>query len=261
MEGLSLPSGTSDLDVMAQSTFSMNTAVDSGEQVTEALWNDICLRMKKYFLESLRKLDLPSQALAVARIGKKRLSCVQSLCALFSVKRVWTMYVGVRGQQMKNLIQMILYPDQSQQQGHSSSKKKAAALFTLASGNLGKMAEVLIQMIDEDFILLNSGVFGEGVEVMRGLRDLYSDRVVDELCIIMERLQADMHSGSRSHSKTRERKSPSTGKRELPKSPSEARILGIRGSGRKTGHSKSADNLLSQADDQQFSDLQVLNFL
>ena len=56
------------------------------------------------------------------------------------------------------------------------------------ASNCGTVADSVIAMIDEDFVVLNSGVFRKVTGVFRALHDLYLEKFSDEMSLLVDEI-------------------------------------------------------------------------
>ena len=101
-EGMCLPRCTANTTVSA-STLSINTATDDAEHANLNLWNDICMKLRKYFIDKLSKLPVATkrnEKPVIRALGDERLRYLQSLCSLFPPDNIWLRYKSLRIHQL-----------------------------------------------------------------------------------------------------------------------------------------------------------------
>ena len=60
--------------------------------------------------------------------------------------------------------------------------------FLAISENLGELAQVILQMINEDFVLFNSGVLKKPTNIFRAFHKVYLDKYSDEMAALIEEI-------------------------------------------------------------------------
>ena len=239
-EGVSLPIRSSAADPMSASVLSINTAVDESEHINEALWNQLCMALSKCFAEKLTSLPFAQPKLGCFR--KRRLKYVQSLCTLFPLKDVWHKYRNIRSKQLASFLVLNSHDEQ-----RLIPFLDSVRIFEGHSPNI-------VSMINEDFELLNSGVFGNVITPFKGISEIYFDRLLDEISTIVHFLQEELLQVSQRKEQKRYDGKKET--KDMLKSNSEAGFLGhLKGNLRKQ-QSKSMDSLLDQGNEP-FTNLQV----
>ncbi len=203
---------------------------DKSEQANEQLWNEICSRLRRYYLEHLGNLPFGHPCPKIYVDGHKRLEYVQSLCALFPVQEVWNKYQALRIQQFETIIKP-----------HKQGKHNEKLTFSKGILQLEVLANQMLTMIKEEFELFNSGLFTSVTSTFKAIHEIYLERFGDEIGHVTEILHEEV----------------STGQKEMPKSTSEfGRISHLKGQLKKQ-HSRSLDNLTGKSDEQPFTELQV----
>ena len=231
-EGISLPVRSSMTDHVAESMYSLNIVCDTSEQINDALWDDICMKFRKYFIEQLQKMPVTLEKPVIMLSNNKRLDYVQSLCSLYPATEVWPRYRTLRTLQLESIMVNLL----TDPEGDSLD-------FESTARNFEEVANIMMAMILEDFVLLNSGVFQHAVTAFRAIHEIYLDKLMDEITNVIDGLQVELSN---------------LVPKELPKSSSEfGPVMSLKNTLRKV-QSKSLDSLLSRSDDP-FSDL-VLPF-
>ncbi|XP_064652487.1 uncharacterized protein KIAA0825-like isoform X2 [Lineus longissimus] len=175
-EGIILPIRSSTADQVTESMMSINTVTDSSEQLNESLWGEICMRLRRSFIDGLNKLPINIQQTAINLDKDRRLDYLQSLCSLYPSDDIWARYKGLRCQQVDRCIGNLLMP-------HGRSLD----LPTFAD-NFEELANVIIVMIDEDFIILNSGIFKRNVKPFQALHEIFQDKLSDEISAVMDNI-------------------------------------------------------------------------
>lgn len=170
---------------------------------------------------------------------------MQSIAVLFPAAEVWTSYRSLRNQQVEKLLEEHVRGDQHFQR--------------IAEGFV-PIADLLLRMVTEDFELLNSGVFGNAISVMRGVYQLYYEPLLDEIANVMDVLQDELPVAAKPPTSPAKRKTP-LGKVEvvpIHKSASEQGALQFKTNLRRH-HSTSLDSLISRTVDGSFTDLQNMS--
>ena len=112
-EGLGLPIRAPDPDHMTQSAMSLNTITDAADEGNDVMWEDIRSRLRRYFLERIKRLPILNSRGGVDLRQNERVEYLQSLCILYPEKKIWGSYQLVRSQQVTTLIQDLLNPSYS----------------------------------------------------------------------------------------------------------------------------------------------------
>jgi hypothetical protein len=236
-QGIALPVRGSHSDPGSHSCLSINTAMDDSEHMAEILWDSLCRMLRKQYLQRLNLLPIAKSTPVLSTSKQERLHCVQSIAVLFP--DAWSSYSSMRVQHISQLVDRHLRP---------------LGRFHQCVEGFSQLTGKLLIIIQEDFDLINSGVFGSEPGVIKGLHQLYCDPLLDEISSIVELLQYELPSKSG----TPKRK-PSAGSRrsaEVAPEPSEG-LLGLR-THMKKNLSGSLDSLISRSDDP-FTDLQALS--
>ena len=216
---------------MTDSLFSLNMVTDGVEQVHEALWQEICVRFRRYFLDRLNELPTSPPQNSIHVTGDKRLPYVRSLCSLFPAEDVWPRYRSLRVQQMD------IYMN-----SHLTNEQGESLDFVVMAKNFQQIADLTIAKIDEDFEVLNSGVFTKVVMASQAIHEIYLDKLLDEVSIMMDDLQEEL---------------TKVGRRDLQRSQTGNKLSQFKSSLKKNV-SRSLDNLVHHLDDA-FTDLAFPN--
>lgn len=65
------------------------------------------------------------------------------------------------------------------------------------ASNCGTLAESVTAMIDEDFVVLNSGIFRKVTGVFRALHELYLEKFSDEMSVLVDEIGDEVAQASR----------------------------------------------------------------
>ena len=160
---------------------SINTIMDTTEHLNESLWSEICMRLRRYFVDKLNKLPINLRRTPVSLDRRKRLEYLQSLCSLYPSEDIWSRYRTLRSQQVDGCMSNLIVP-------HSGPNLD---LETTAS-NFEELSNVVVSMIDEDFIVLNSGIFKHHVKPFNAIHELFLDKISDELSAIVDTIHDEM---------------------------------------------------------------------
>ena len=238
LDGICLPDKP--MQSASPSLVSINAVDDDSENRNEGLWNEICNRLRKFYVGKLRELPMSPLPVEIDIYTSKRLKYVQSLCSLYSPKDIWGKYRNLRSQQYTS--QLLSYSQ--------TGSGRDTVPFSKCVHHFERLVLFTQVMMQEDFRLLNSGVFGGVIGTLDAISEIYLDKLQDDIANVTDSLHSELSTISvKSLSKASKDDSKS-----VPKSSSEAGSLGrYRGSLRKQ-HSKSLDSLLSQEDN--FTDLQ-----
>ncbi|XP_041373481.1 uncharacterized protein KIAA0825-like [Gigantopelta aegis] len=190
-EGLLLPLRNSGIDPTVMSMASINMVVDSSDQVIEQKWNRIAEHLKKHFVSRLSQLPLTKSDDPSNVVTSQRLHFLQSLRVIATDEDAWHCYRGVRTQELqKQLSEMVAETEQ---------------VNYLLSRHCSAMADLISSMIDEDFLVLNTGMFTKVTNVFKSLHDLYLEKYSDEMTLLVEEISdeiADAKSKSFSQSQS-----------------------------------------------------------
>ncbi|XP_048250492.1 uncharacterized protein KIAA0825-like [Haliotis rufescens] len=175
IEGLSLPLKASDTDSMSMSMVSLNMVVDSGDQLIEQKWKKVTQLLKKHFVDRLLQLPVSMMDSNLNVLVNMRLNLLQSLRAIAPDEDVWNRYRSLRTQQLEKC-----FSDMLPEQPSENTDYKAF------SHHCNAMADIIISMLDEDFIVLNTGMFTKVTGVFKALHDLYLEKYSDEMSLLVE---------------------------------------------------------------------------
>ncbi|XP_005088941.2 uncharacterized protein KIAA0825 [Aplysia californica] len=180
-EGLTLPLKNS-LAGISQSSSSLNVQLDSMDQLIEGKWSKLSHAVQKHLVSELLKLPQLSKNRRTAwAIIERRSELVGGLRSLASDDEAWVMYRNVRGQQLEQLFNSLLPDNDSENVNYKE--------FCC---NCGTVADRLIDMIEEDFTVLCTGVFKKIGGVYRILHDLYLEKYSDEMSLLVEEIADDI---------------------------------------------------------------------
>ncbi|XP_033750005.1 LOW QUALITY PROTEIN: uncharacterized protein KIAA0825-like [Pecten maximus] len=175
-EGLSLPhtSRPRGTDPMA-SMASLNIATDNCEENISQQWDRIALHLRRYFTDRLTKLPIDSQKQVMDLYENKRMEYIQSLSTLYPSEDVLIKYQTLRSQQLDHCFHTLL-PDADSEAYNSVAVTK----------NCRELADIILKMIDEDFVIFNSGVFKKSFNIARAMHDMYLEKFSDEMSALVE---------------------------------------------------------------------------
>jgi len=172
VEGVSLPECVPSALSPSSSALSLHTTVDTGEQAVDSTWNQLCVLLRRRFLERLKQISGGSGT------GCERRQTVASLCTLFPRTVVVSQYLSIRQVQLDSCIDRCLYQqgDQKQSFGASVEGFKAAV-------------ERIVAMMSDDFELLISRCLTDELDdAFQVLGDIYFDRVHDEVELLVDKM-------------------------------------------------------------------------
>ena len=172
VEGISLPSCMPAATSPASSALSLHTAIDANEHAVDATWNQLCVLLRRRFLERLKQIaDGPST-------GCERRLLVTNLCALSPQAVVASQYQSIRQLQLDSCVSecLCLQGDRMQSFEQSVNGFKDAVNKILA-------------MMSDDVDLLMTGCLTEDLdEAFQLLGDVYFDRVQDEVELLVDKI-------------------------------------------------------------------------
>jgi len=172
VEGVCLPECVPPAASAMSSALSLHTTIDSGEQAADATWNQLCVLLRRQFLERLKQTSDGSGT------GVERRRVVTSLCALFPRTIVASQYVNIRQLQLDACIDLCLYPQGDQKHNFEASVEGFSAAV-----------DKTLVMISDDFELLVTGCLTEDLdEAFQMLSNIYFDRLQDQIELLVEKL-------------------------------------------------------------------------
>ncbi|XP_076443333.1 uncharacterized protein KIAA0825-like isoform X2 [Babylonia areolata] len=180
-EGLMLPLRMSALeapDHALVSSASLHAIMDSSDQIIEQRWNRLASTLKKYLSDQLSQLPLAVPGTSCSSFClDRRMELVESLRVLCSDDSVWLKYKALRLQQQEDLFAKLM--PEVEEEGVS---------YKDFARNCGTVADSVIAMIDEDFVILNSGMFRKVTGVFRALHELYLEKFSDEMSLLVDEI-------------------------------------------------------------------------
>ncbi|KAL8577449.1 hypothetical protein ACOMHN_048084 [Nucella lapillus] len=180
-EGLMLPLRMSALeapDPALVSSTSLHTIMDSSDQVIEQRWNRLASALKKYLSDQLSQLPVASPGRRCSSFClDRRLELVDSLRVLCSDESVWLKYKALRVQQLENIFAKLMPEVEEEGVSHKDFAKIC-----------GTVVDSVIAMIDEDFVILHSGVFRKVTGIFKALHELYLEKFSDEMSLLVDEI-------------------------------------------------------------------------
>ncbi|KAL4228091.1 hypothetical protein ACF0H5_013526 [Mactra antiquata] len=173
-QGLSLPLRTTAVDPVA-STLSLNAVSDSSEVQIAQQWDQIALRLRKYFQDKLMSLPVSPCSPSIDVFERRRLKYVQSLMTLQPVNDVWDRYQVIRRQQLEQCLSLLMPENESENLD-----------ILKLSENCTDVARVIIQMMNEDFTVLNTGILKKTSSLFHAFRRTYLDKFSDEMSALID---------------------------------------------------------------------------
>ncbi|CAH1798032.1 unnamed protein product [Owenia fusiformis] len=180
-EGVSLPIRSSITDHVTDSLASLNLVTDSGEQVNESLWEELTMKLRRYFIEKLH-CDLRNDEIKSKITLQERLEYVQSLCALCPHEEIWSRYKSLRLKQLSNIFT----------QNFSHTQLEDNVTFSQIAEKFPDIAGAILVEIQTDFDLLISGVFKKTVQPFSAIHEIYLTNLTDELGTIVETVEDEL---------------------------------------------------------------------
>ncbi|XP_022099674.1 uncharacterized protein KIAA0825 homolog [Acanthaster planci] len=215
-EGLGLPIRAPEPDHYrtSQSALSLNTVADSADEANDLLWEDIRSRLRRFFLDRLQRLPVDAvQRRGVDLHAGERVECLQSLCILYPVRKVWGSYQLLRSQQVMTLIQDVLTPAQIDEAITEAAEPKPIPTLDQLALRLPKLVDCLEGMIEADFTVMLANVFDGQVEAGQALREIYLCSLSADLQGLLER--AWQVKGQSQEGETEEQKKKATVGRKM----------------------------------------------
>lgn len=110
----------------------------------------------------------------------KRFAYIQSLCGLYPSDSVLLKYQTLRSQQLDHCFHTLL-PDADSDNYNSIEVTR----------NCRELADIILKMIDEDFVIFNSSVFKKSFNIARAMHDMYLEKFSDEMSALVEDIWED----------------------------------------------------------------------
>ena len=173
VEGISLPECIpAAATASTSSVLSLHTAIDTGEHAVDTMWNQLCVLLRRRFLERLKQIsDGPSTSFERRRI-------VASLCALFPRMVVASQYRSIRQLQLDSCIDQCLYSQGDRKQN-----------FEVSVEGFKAAVDKILVMMSDDFELLMTRCLTEDLdEAFQMLGDTYFDRLQDEIELLVDKM-------------------------------------------------------------------------
>ena len=211
VEGLRLPECSQAVETGTSSLLSLHTAIDTAEQAVDATWNQLCVLLRRRFLERLKQVS------DGCGTTSERRHLVTSLCVLSPRTVVASQYCSIRHLQLDACIDQFLYPQGDQERN-----------FQAWSEGFKCAVDKILVMMSDDFDLLVTGCLMEDVdEAFQFLGDVYFDRLQDEIGLLADKMTSELP-GSTAAGGSRPDKTAKFDETTVAKSPSEYGILGHR---------------------------------
>ncbi|BFZ00995.1 hypothetical protein BsWGS_04035 [Bradybaena similaris] len=181
-EGLILPLRSPSSSSISHSSSSLNMQLDTTDQLIEGKWGKLSESIQKHIIAQLLKLPPLGQNQRWSwAVIERRLDLVGGLRSLVSDDEAWLAYRGVRGQQLEQLFSSLL-PD-------TDSENVNYKEFCC---NCSTVADHIMQMLEEDFCLLSTGVFKKIGGMYHILHDMYLEKYSDEMSLLVEEIADDI---------------------------------------------------------------------
>ncbi|XP_055885890.1 uncharacterized protein KIAA0825 homolog isoform X1 [Biomphalaria glabrata] len=181
-EGLLLPFRCSPNSIISQSSSSLNVQLDMGDQLIENKWFKLTKSIQKHIITELLQIPPLGQNLRSSwAVIERRLELVGGLRTLASDEDAWVTYRNVRSQQLEILFRSLLPDNDSENVNY---KEFCCNCMTVA--------DKIIEMIEEDFSVLCTGVFKKIGGMYRILHDLYLEKYSDEMSVLVEEIADDI---------------------------------------------------------------------
>ncbi|KAK3600467.1 hypothetical protein CHS0354_013026 [Potamilus streckersoni] len=176
-QGLTLPLRVSETDPTA-SSFSLNAVSDAGEHHINQQWDQIAMKLRRYFVNQLQKLPFVTRKLQIDIQMDRRVHYFQSLCCLQPTEEAWDRYQSVRVKQLETYFKTLI-PDIDSDNFN---------ILTVTE-NCQQIADIVIAMIDEDFILAHSGIIhSKPSSIFQVLHNIYLERFADDMAALIEEI-------------------------------------------------------------------------
>ncbi|KAK7115922.1 hypothetical protein V1264_001706 [Littorina saxatilis] len=225
-EGLLLPLRMSAIeapDPTIVSSASLHGIMDPSDQIIEQRWNKLASQLKKYLSEQLSQLPLaPPGGRCSNYCLDRRIELVESLRVLCSDENAWNKYKTLRIQQLEDIFANLMPEVEEEGVSHKDFAKKC-----------GLLADSVMAMIDEDFVVLTSGIFRKVTGVFKALHDLYLEKFSDEMSLLIDEIGDEVAKSSQRTFKQ------SKSEHGLHKN----NVTGASGKGKEAGHRNSVGAL------------------
>ncbi|WAQ98961.1 K0825-like protein [Mya arenaria] len=179
-QGLTLPLKSAVVDPIA-STMSLNAVSDNSEIQIAQQWDQISLRLRRYFLERLSHLPVAPYEPLLNVCEKRRLMYVQSLISLQPVDEVWERYQTMRHQQLELCLSLLM------------PETETDVNIVKISENCAEIAQIIIQMMNEDFSVLSSGVMKKAPKIFHAFHKTYLEKYSDEMSALVDEVMDEIH--------------------------------------------------------------------
>ncbi|XP_059169109.1 uncharacterized protein KIAA0825-like [Physella acuta] len=181
-EGLLLPLRCSQLAAVSHSSSSLNIQLDTGDQLIEGRWAKLIQSIQKHIVSELLKIPTLGQNVRCPwAVIERRLDLVGGLRSLATDDEAWVTYRNVRGQQLEQLFNSLLLDSDSENVNYKE-----------LCCNCEAVADRIMEMIEEDFSVLCTGVFKKLGGIYRILHDLYLEKYSDEMSVLVEEIADDI---------------------------------------------------------------------
>lgn len=164
-----------------QSVTSVNAVTDNLEMQISQQWDQISLHFRRYFTDKLQKLPIDSTKPDLDLFEGKRMEYIHSLLALYPSDDILIKYQTLRSQQLERCFETLL-PEMDSEQYSSMEITK----------NCRELSDIILNMIDEDFVIFNSGIFKKSFNTARAMHDMYLEKFSDEMSALVEDIWEDI---------------------------------------------------------------------
>ncbi|XP_077989085.1 uncharacterized protein KIAA0825-like [Glandiceps talaboti] len=189
-EGIAIPIRAISSALATESTMSINAVTNNTEEMNETVWDDIRLKLRRYFYEKLQMLPLTVNPEAVDGNDCKRAEYLQSLCVLYPHEEVWKRYRSIRAQQLECILSDKLPKAEMEEEPKEIKLEVITPAFK-------EVVEIMKSMIKDDFEVLMSEVFNNTVETFPAILELYLDRLSEAISGIVDKVWIDLSQGNR----------------------------------------------------------------
>lgn len=164
-----------------QSVNSVNAVSDNLELQIAQQWDQISLHFRRFFTDKLKKLPIDSTKPDLDIFEGKRIEYIHSLLALFPSDDILIKYQTLRSQQLERCFETLLPEIDSEQYSSLEITK-----------NCKELSDIILNMIDEDFVIFNSGIFKKPFNTARAMHDMYLEKFSDEMSALVEDIWEDI---------------------------------------------------------------------
>ena len=197
LEGIALRFQCSSHQDISQSVMSLNAVIDHNEQDNEDVWYSLCQRLSKLYTQRLDNCHNEINNCFNIFVTKERLHCLQCLSVLHSPENLLKLYHAT-------VTRMLMKASNHWQQSDriKSKTKTEPMTFEKAVDKFALHTSNIAQFIEEDLMIFITGIFGENVNSVQAVKELYLDHVVIDIVSILDILETEITISSANNKNT-----------------------------------------------------------